>query len=328
MSAPRHDLATACPYLTEQQYADDTNLAARQSIYVYQRPALDIWSGALDLAELRGDESVLDVGCGNGRYLGALRGRGHRGLMCGADLSPGMLRSARPFAGPAPLLVVDAQALPFATDSFDVTLAMHMLYHVPDRRVAIAELRRVLRPDGVALVVTNPSRIWRSSTTSSWSVPAPRRASSGFPSGHPSCSRWRVVRPSSRQSFESVTAHHFVSELVVDDVAPVVAYARSMSTFVADTEGRARRGVGRARTPGRGDHRGRRRASDRDRVPVASSAGSAQPSVVASIAPTPRFDARRLNTPAIASRVSAVSSTMVESALIEGETPNLSWPKM
>ena len=39
------------------------------------------------------------------------------------------------------------------------------------------------------------------------------------------------------QSFESVTAHHFVSELVVDEVAPVVAYARSMSTFVADTEG-------------------------------------------------------------------------------------------
>jgi hypothetical protein len=38
-------------------------------------------------------------------------------------------------------------------------------------------------------------------------------------------------------SFASVTAHHFVSELVVDAVAPVVAYARSMSTFVADTEG-------------------------------------------------------------------------------------------
>ena len=46
--------------------------------------------------------------------------------------------------------------------------------------------------------------------------------------------------------------------------------------------------------------------------------------MVASIAPTPRFDARRLNTPAIASSVSAVSSTIVESALIEGETPNLS----
>src|SRR5437870_10163056 len=85
-------------------------------------------------------ESVLDVGCGNGRYLGALLGRGHRGRLCGADLSPGMLRSARANVGAAPLLVVDAQALPFGDDSFDVTLAMHMLYHVPDRSVAIAEL--------------------------------------------------------------------------------------------------------------------------------------------------------------------------------------------
>jgi len=106
---------------------------------VYQRPALDIFSGSLDLAELRGDESVLDVGCGNGRYLGALLGRGHQGLLCGADLSPGMLRNARPVAGEAPLLIVDAQALPFEADSFDVTLAMHMLYHVPDRSVAIAD---------------------------------------------------------------------------------------------------------------------------------------------------------------------------------------------
>ena len=78
--------------------------------------------------------------------------------MCGADLSPGMLHSARPLAGSDPLLVADAQALPFPCDAFDVTLAMHMLYHVPDRALAIAELRRVLRPDGVALVVTNSQR--------------------------------------------------------------------------------------------------------------------------------------------------------------------------
>ena len=237
MSAHRHDLATARPYLTEQQYADDSNLAARQSIYAYQRPALDIWSGALDLAEMRGDESILDVGCGNGRYLGALIGRGHRGPLYGADLSRGMLRSARPFAGAAPLLVVDAQALPFADDSFDVTLAMHMLYHVPDRSVAIAELRRVLRPDGVALVVTNSEShfaelddlLVECARTATGIDRLPVRASVAF--------KMEGGAAELEESFESVTAHHFVSELVVDAVAPVVAYARSMSTFVADTDG-------------------------------------------------------------------------------------------
>ena len=237
MNAHRHDLATARPYLTEQQYADDKNLSARQSIYAYQRPVLDIFSGSLDLAELRGDEAILDVGCGNGFYLGALRGRRHRGLMCGADLSPGMLQSARPLAGPAPLLVVDAQALPFDADSFDVTLAMHMLYHVPDRRVAIAELRRVLRPDGVALVATNAEAhlvelddlLVECARTATGIERLPVRASVMF--------KMEGGAAELEQSFESVTAHHFVSELVVDDVAPVIAYARSMSTFVADTEG-------------------------------------------------------------------------------------------
>jgi ubiquinone/menaquinone biosynthesis C-methylase UbiE len=237
VSVDRHDLATWRPYLTEQQYADDANLAARQSIYAYQRPALDIWSGSLDLAELRGDESVLDVGCGNGRYLGALLGRGHRGLLCGADLSPGMLRSARAIASGAPLLVVDAQALPFEDNSFDVTLAMHMLYHVPDRSVAITELRRVLRPNGVALVITNSEShlvelddlLVECARTATGIERLPVRASVLF--------KMDGGASELEQSFESVTAHHFVSELVVDAVAPVVAYARSMSTFVADTEG-------------------------------------------------------------------------------------------
>jgi SAM-dependent methyltransferase len=43
---------------------------------------------------------------------------------------------------------VDAQAIPFADGSFDAVIANHMLYHVPDRGQALAEIRRVLRPGG------------------------------------------------------------------------------------------------------------------------------------------------------------------------------------
>lgn len=237
MSAHRHDLATARHYLTEQQYADDANLSARQSIYAFQRPALNIWSDSLDLGELRGDESVLDVGCGNGRCLGALLGRGHRGQLCGADLSAGMLRSARPNACAAPLLVVDAEALPFADKSFDVTLAMHMLYHVPDRRRAIAELRRVLRRDGVALVVTNSESHLRELDDLLIECAAAATGIERLPIRASVLFKMEGGTAELEASFGSVTAHHFVSELVVDAVAPVAAYARSMSTFVADTEG-------------------------------------------------------------------------------------------
>lgn len=54
---------------------------------------------------------------------------------------------------------VDLQALPFADASYDVVYASHVLEHVPDDRRAIAEIRRVLRPGGLAVLpvpVDNP----------------------------------------------------------------------------------------------------------------------------------------------------------------------------
>lgn len=230
------DLATGRQHV-EEQYRDDGNLAARQSIYTFQRPVMDIWNGALDLAAMRGDETVLDIGCGNGMYLGVLRSRGHRGLVCAADLSAGMLQSARSAAGVWPLLVSDAQAIPFADDSFDVTLAMHMMYHVPDRTLAIAELRRVLRPGGAALVVTNSEMHFQelddllvecaAAVTGITRLPARSHINFTMESGGAELGA----------VFSSVNAHDFVSRLVVDQVEPVLDYARSMSMFVADDEG-------------------------------------------------------------------------------------------
>jgi ubiquinone/menaquinone biosynthesis C-methylase UbiE len=220
-----------------EQYGDDRNLAARQSIYSFQRPVVDIWNGALDLADLSGNEATLDIGCGNGFYLATLRARSHQGPIFGADLSPGMLGSARPIAGDVPLLVADAQALPFADDSFDATLAMHMLYHVPDRGLAIAELRRVLRPNGVALVVTNSESHFHELDDLLIECAAAATGVERLPIRDSISFKMERGASELEASFASVTAHFFESELVVDVVAPVVAYARSMSTFVSDTEG-------------------------------------------------------------------------------------------
>ncbi len=44
--------------------------------------------------------------------------------------------------------VIDAQSIPFRDGYFDAVIANHMLYHVPDRPAALAEIRRVLKPTG------------------------------------------------------------------------------------------------------------------------------------------------------------------------------------
>ena len=131
------------------QYVDDRNLSARQRLWQQQDPPFDLMNWVLDLAGVAPGERVLEVGCGNGRYLEALRNRGARAAGC--DLSPGILRAA----GHPALLNADVTALPVRDGAVDLVLACHLLDLVPDRATAIRELGRVLAPGGRCVAVTN-----------------------------------------------------------------------------------------------------------------------------------------------------------------------------
>jgi SAM-dependent methyltransferase len=70
----------------------------------------------------------------------------------GIDLTPAMVDVARALVPTATLQVGDLTALPLDSDSFDVALCQQGLQFVPDQPAAAAEMRRVLRPGGRALV--------------------------------------------------------------------------------------------------------------------------------------------------------------------------------
>ena len=217
-------------YLTGVQYSSDANLAARQSIYRYLQQPVKIAEWALDLARLAGDERILDLGCGNGLYLAELARREHRGTVCGADLSLGMLAAAHARSGAA-LLVADAQRLPFADDSFDRVLAIHMLYHVPDRDLCLSEIRRVLRPGGLVLALTNSYRHLEELNDMVVSVlhevlgAATTRTYLRFSS--------ESGADDLASHFAEVERHDNRNQLVVTDVQPVVDYVASMGTVGA-----------------------------------------------------------------------------------------------
>jgi len=95
---------------------------------------------------------ILELGCGTGELwlenLDRIPGGWEITL---SDLSAGMVRQARQNLGGNHRFrfeVVDAQCIPYADRSLDGVIANHMLYHVPDRGLALAEIHRVLRPGG------------------------------------------------------------------------------------------------------------------------------------------------------------------------------------
>ncbi len=209
--------------LQQVQYRTDANLATRQSLYAHQHPRIDLPATVLDLAALRGDESVTDVGCGNGAYLAELSHRRHAGPVVGIDLSTGMLDAARRRAPAAALAAGDAAALPVRDHAASLTLAAHMLYHVPDLRVAVGELRRVTRADGQVLVVLNGNDHLRELRDLIVSLQIISREG-------PLGNQLRLDDGQELMSseFTSVTRHDFTGELRIPGPEPIENYVRSL----------------------------------------------------------------------------------------------------
>jgi len=105
----------------------------------------------LDFAGSPEGERVLDVGCGTGNLALALLARGAR-CVDAIDFDAGFVEAVRARSQDARLQaqVGDACALPYADGTFDRALSMLVFHFVSDAGRAIAEMRRVLRPGGVA----------------------------------------------------------------------------------------------------------------------------------------------------------------------------------
>jgi SAM-dependent methyltransferase len=265
-------------YLRSVQYKTDTNLAARQSIYAFQHPPIDLPARVLDLAALAESDTIADIGCGNGWYLAELARRGFPGRVLGADLSPGMLQAARvrlaaaaasvssapastaaaaaaaaaaasftmavtaaataafeasataAVCPSAALICADATALPLPDGAADVTLASHMLYHVPEPARALSELRRITRPGGRVIIALNGDGHLRQLRT----------AIATARGQDPAALTERVTLDDgeslARSFFPQVTRHDFVAELRIPGSAPIADYIRSLPGHHPDTD--------------------------------------------------------------------------------------------
>ncbi len=115
-------------------------------------------SQLLDAAVVGEGARVLDVGTGTGTVAAAACERG--AMVTAVDAEPSMVELAGRAAPAAEVLTAVLPELPFEDGTFDAVVGNFVLNHVGRPRVALKELRRVLRPGGrIALTI--------------WAVPAP-----------------------------------------------------------------------------------------------------------------------------------------------------------
>ncbi|HUN79543.1 MAG TPA: class I SAM-dependent methyltransferase [Solirubrobacteraceae bacterium] len=117
---------------------------------------IDVWTRRAMLAsigELPSEPVLLDIGCSTGHLLEDLRAGAPQATLIGLDLVTSGLRKAHAHVPQARLLQADACALPLRGGTVDVVVSANLLEHVPDDVAALAEIRRVLRPGGRAVLV-------------------------------------------------------------------------------------------------------------------------------------------------------------------------------
>ena len=115
---------------------------------------------ALD-GRLRSFDASLELGAGTGYFSLNLLQAGVLTHATCTDISQGMVDTlagnARRLGLDVDARIADAEALPFADESFDLVLGHAVLHHLPDLDQAWREIHRVLRPGGIAVFAGEPS---------------------------------------------------------------------------------------------------------------------------------------------------------------------------
>lgn len=218
-------------YLLESQYKDSSNLNARMALHKRFSTNSQGWFNWVfdQFSSLPANANILEIGCGTGELWKECASQiPENWSLTLTDLSDGMLdaawRNLIAIQRGIKFEKVDAESIPYEDGTFDAVVANHMLYHVPDRKMALKEVKRVLKDDGVLFASTlgenymhemwdlleRVSSIKRYVVTSTFNLENGRRQL--------------------QEVFPRVELAHYSDSLRVTDADAMMAYIRSMSS--------------------------------------------------------------------------------------------------
>jgi len=228
-------------YLKKAQYSNAENLDARIRLHKqFSTNPQGVYHWFFDhaLAQIPAQASILEVGSGSGEMWSVCKDRVPVGWdVTLSDFAMGILNDAKKKLDGVPFepeyREIDVQAIPYPDESFDAVFANFMLYHVPDRQKAIAEIRRVLKPNGVILAATLGKEHMREYHYLIQSILLDDNLQKNI-IGHAFGLENGMEQLS--QSFNQIEMHLYEDSLHVTEVEPMVDYFLSLALPIITSE--------------------------------------------------------------------------------------------
>lgn len=161
-------------FLPHEQYKTTKKLEDRSYLHSHfsvNKDDFNVW--IFDHFPNTPNLKILELGCGTGSlWVKNIKRLPPSWELTLTDLSPAMIEktkenlikvknkqsfstSKQSFSANKTIFkLVDAQNIPFKDNSFDIVIANHMFYHVPDRKKALSEIKRVLKSNGLFFAST------------------------------------------------------------------------------------------------------------------------------------------------------------------------------
>ena len=217
--------------VVKQQYATANNLNTRISIHdKYSTNKRGFGNWIVSKYRIDKGASVLELGCGTGDMW---KGRESLISTCSrlilSDFSDGMVATTKETVGNYDNIeykVLDIQQIPYKDDSFDVVIANMMLYHVPNIKKGLTEVRRVLKCGGAFYCATYGEHgiiEYLSKILFEYRVEDKINKNFTLQNGHEILSR----------TFSSVEKKEYIDSLAVTNIDNMVEYIYSLSSMTS-----------------------------------------------------------------------------------------------
>lgn len=144
----------------KEQYKTAENLSVRGILHSYNTNRTDWEEWCFSKMEIPDEARILELGCGTGSFWRKNSSKLKRNWSITlSDFSSGMLEDTKKTLEHVDFNFtykeIDAQGIPYEDECFDVVVARHMLYLVPDIEKALSEIKRVLISGGLFYATTN-----------------------------------------------------------------------------------------------------------------------------------------------------------------------------